>query len=1523
MLFKLTTTDMKRLLSAAMLVCLAIGTAFASGPKKAGGIPPHRGVRPSQKQIETIQAVHPWIGKKTDGSKKLSQSSRLSSLASDRQGRHESPSHANTTGSTIQGWRTTDPYAEPAATRGWYELGLDGSQVLKWEYHDPDWVDDGWSDEPDFPFTAGFWRDGKVYGFHSEMVLYWLIWGHGSFTLDGQIDNYTQYGDNFEVTDFSTYVISCAYDAENDKVYAYTLNSDGTGYQLQTVNPETWEFNVLSSNVPIEDICIGFSYNPVDKNIYGLTPDARFVTLDTTSGTLNVIKKFNLPVNTQICGMTYSPLDKAFVIVIPESEPTSNLYIIDPANPELQWIATLENTPQYRILVTPDKLPSPETPLSVEIIAMNFTNASRSGSATIKLPTKTFGRTDLAANLTLAAYVDGKKYSEIAAHPGETIDVKFENIEEGMRRFSFSVISGELESAQADRSIYVGYDTPLAPGNIELKEGSLTWDVPQGTVNGGYLDMPNLTYNVYLNGEQINDSPITQCSYAFTMPEEVFRKYVAQVEAVNHGLASDRGFSNDIKYGKPFTLPFSMTPTEAEGELVKILTQRTPFQAWRWTYDNRNGSYFNCSTTDFEGPRSEWLYLPGIEVPQTYKLLEISFEMLADGYDENSENLAVGFASTQDPDNTTIVKEWKNLKNSEWTRMTVYCLPEAGTSYIAFLTETSEKGYYLNIRNIKMKISDRPVSTPAAPTGLKAEALPQGVLKAKVTFTMPMLDAAGAQLQDNTLTATVRTDAETKTISGAPGSELNVEIATVAGINEISVTASNTNEGLEATTSVFTGLDVPNPISAFIAGHTPDFKGIHIEWEDPTTGANGGYVDPTKVTYALCLFNEENYKWEIVQELGDVNSYDTMFDVPQGIALAEVGILTQNEKGNCGTILTVSGTVGTPYTLPMEEIFSESWTEKYHGAISSRPDDSYIGEWGYVSEAYPYWIVECSPFGPGAYCFTGNDGKKARLTLPAFSTERKSNVGIEIPLYAVSGKGEIRLYAKAYGIEPELIGTYSGTDQPEWTRKRFVLPSKFDNQKWVEIIIDGKTVGSEESTLAFAQYKIHKFVSDDIAISQIDAPKFPIVGETYEITARIENAGLATAASPEIELLITKEDKTLTTLTMTRADGTGNLKEFGDAAYKASWTPGAENMGETGLEVHIVGSDMNPDNDTMTMTVSVARGNSPVVTDLTATADETGVTLQWTEPTVKTGHEGFESFCPFSYGEKIGDFRTACLDGEETNYFANFSFPYQQESKAWQVIGEKEITEIINAAEIRNDFMTAYEGNNFIAAFSPFALYVGSNLQADRWIISPEVKGGSDFSFYMSSGTSGYLEYVEVLCSNGCNEPADFTTIEDLTLLTPGWKKYTYTLPEDAKYFAIRYKGNTSESFFTLLDDISYVPAENSPVIEGYDIYRDGYLLAENMKAALVEGTSTYLDVFSPELTTRYNIKPVIKRNGVTTRGMDSNTAYVSLTGIDEVETDADADAEYYSLQGFRVINPDKGIYIKRKGYKAVKVIIR
>ncbi|MBS7347077.1 MAG: hypothetical protein KIG61_01525, partial [Muribaculaceae bacterium] len=55
--------------------------------------------------------------------------------------------------------------------------------------------------------------------------------------------------------------------------------------------------------------------------------------------------------------------------------------------------------------------------------------------------------------------------------------------------------------------------------------------------------------------------------------------------------------------------------------------------------------------------------------------------------------------------------------------------------------------------------------------------------------------------------------------------------------------------------------------------------------------------------------------------------------------------------------------------------------------------------------------------------------------------------------------------------------------------------------------------------------------------------------------------------------------------------------------------------------------------------------------------------------------------------------------------------------------------------------------------------------------------------------------------------------------------------------------------------------------------------------------------------------------------------ANISITSIDDVTTevsdilDEDAEEVFYNLQGVRVENPDKGIYIRVKGNKTEKIL--
>lgn len=50
---------------------------------------------------------------------------------------------------------------------------------------------------------------------------------------------------------------------------------------------------------------------------------------------------------------------------------------------------------------------------------------------------------------------------------------------------------------------------------------------------------------------------------------------------------------------------------------------------------------------------------------------------------------------------------------------------------------------------------------------------------------------------------------------------------------------------------------------------------------------------------------------------------------------------------------------------------------------------------------------------------------------------------------------------------------------------------------------------------------------------------------------------------------------------------------------------------------------------------------------------------------------------------------------------------------------------------------------------------------------------------------------------------------------------------------------------------------------------------------------------------------------------------YSAGTGVENIKADANAPVEYYNLQGVRVANPENGLYIRRQGNKATKVLVK
>ena len=166
----------------------------------------------------------------------------------------------------------------------------------------------------------------------------------------------------------------------------------------------------------------------------------------------------------------------------------------------------------------------------------------------------------------------------------------------------------------------------------------------------------------------------------------------------------------------------------------------------------------------------------------------------------------------------------------------------------------------------------------------------------------------------------------------------------------------------------------------------------------------------------------------------------------------------------------------------------------------------------------------------------------------------------------------------------------------------------------------------------------------------------------------------------------------------------------------------------------------------------------------------------------------------------------------------------------------------------------------------------------DKWLISPLLSGnGQEIKFFARSPITDYgLESFEVLYSTDGKETADFIKVGEVKAAVPQeWTEYSYTLPEGARYFAIR---STSDDVYALLvDDISFEMAHphNSLELAGYHVYRD------NRQATTepVSATEHYIVEPSAEGSHVYNVTAMYS----TGESAPSNSVSVDLSSIGEI----------------------------------------
>lgn len=979
-------------------------------------------------------------------------------------------------GATILGWHA---FPEPIF---WGELNTSGEQDLLWT-------------NSTLSPAAGFVKGDKLYSYYALNSSGYLYMRY--YINDLATGTTLEYG-NLSSVDATQFVFMCAYDEKNDKVYAYTYNADGSGKLLQTIDPETRTFTKLCDITSATTPQV-FGFNSTDGKLYGVSRTGDFVRISTVDGSFEKISSTGIKPSNYKQAMTYSPIDKRFVWAALRSDFTSCIVLLDPATGETTVTAELPQFTEYLFLSTSDKIPAPNTPERPVIKSFNFPNASLSGSVTVAVPSTYYDGSALTGKMTLNALLDGTLHSSTEVNAGEEVDIPFSNVSFGPHTFAFNVVVGETSaSATIYNTTFIGKDTPKAPANVTLDSKGIKWDAVTEGVNAGYIEPSEVTYNVYLNGTKLNEAPVTATEYAYELPYGKMRAFVASVEAVFDGSTSERGSSPRFLYGEPYTVPVDFTFTPEEIELCIVENSNGDNNTWKYD-SSRKAVYYHYGAKAAD----DWLFVPVTKFTNATALYEVSVNawVRSRNYTEAFE---IAYGKEASAAAMTVLASFDNVVNEAAEPYTAYFnIPEAGDYYVGVHCVSKAMQDELLFNKVSIKESQLSVDCPEVPAEITATAADKGELSAIIGFTMPTKTISGKTIAEGTsLTAVIASAEESVTVNGTPGQVFTgVTLKTVQGSNEITLQVANGEfKSKVATVSVYTGISIPGSVSSLKAAVSDDNMSAHITWNAPTWATSTeGYYDKESLRYYYCDYNFNINQWVEKKELGAETNFD--FSLADGTAMGiqYVGIKAENKGGKSPYVSYLTLTLGTPFSLPIEETFAGG-KYTYTPIITVTPNTYYSGKCKIAKpEDYGATNDDADNYALVTYPSNSYGTSYSLVALPKFATEGAKTPKLAFRVFGGPTTAYTEIHLVANDVEETKVSSFYNDMTAEWHDITIEVPEAFRNKKWVEARIFTTYYPGDAAYTIVDSYKI--FDADNSAVDGIGAEaKVAVAGGTGCLT---------------------------------------------------------------------------------------------------------------------------------------------------------------------------------------------------------------------------------------------------------------------------------------------------------------------------------------------------------------------------------------------------------------------------------------
>ncbi len=1126
------------------------------------------------------------------------------------------------------------------------------------------------------------------------------------------------------------------------------------------------------------------------------------------------------------------------------------------------------------------ELPNP--PAAVDEIMADFADGSLTGNVGFILPTEDIKGGTLTGELDYVIKSNGIVIAEGKGQPGAEVIKEVTVERSGEYTFSVEVTHNGVTGEAASVSKFLGNDAPLPPTDVKaVSSGSavtLTWTAPTATVNGGRVNPSRLLYKIVRqpDGETLVTGT-SGTSFTDNLPSGVYYEtFTYDVTALLGKQSSTTATSNEVLVDATLKLPYDNQFTSAD-DCDDMFTIDANEDGNTWGYNSYNQS------ADYPGnseAADDWLVTAPIlmEAGTTYRFtINVS-----NSYPVERVEAAVGTEGAAASFVHKVIEPYEVTYSPRTHTLSGKFVPtEKGLYYFGVhaISDADRSNLHLN----SIHIDAVPGTAPAAATGVLAVPGEKGAIKATVSFKAPEKTLAGDALVSG---LSVRIDcdgSEVKTFTGVtPGAELSYEHTYVSeGLHTYKVTpvGADGTEGESTEAKCFIGVDSPAGVVNLKAVEDLDHEGlIHLTWDAPATGQNGGYVDPETLTYYVSTGGTESNDINV----GNATSYDDQLTVNGKQVYAAYSVYAKNDKGSGRSYWkTATALAGPAVKAPMVESFA---------GVTYKS-----GPWlpeilkGEIGEAY--WTTEGGTTNAGGtqdgdggvtVFYTQTKGKASRLSSPKVDISGLDKPVLNFWVY-LNGKGdEFRVSVQPDFKDYDTLYTVR-TDEGATGWRRVSLPlDKYKSARFIRAGFEGESLSATSDIVAFDNVAVVNDSEADLMARTFTAPEEIKAGDSGDFTLQVRNNGSLAVKGSDYKVTLLKKGQPVQSV-----QGT-DIAADAQALFRLSDVPGVfdDESTEYSARVDFAADGYPADNAAEAQKVKITLPSYPFPTELKAN-DGPMVTLEWTAPDVdgrpaEAVTEDFEDYSPFIVSD-MGDWTLTDKDGQNT---IKITLDYMQGELKYAHAGEPMAFQVFNPDEagIYYNSWQPKSGSQMLVCFSTASSDGGvTKVANDDWLISPELDGSAQtVSFYAKTGMgSPYIpEQMELLYSLSGTDTESFVKVKTVDVTnSSGWKLVTFDVPQGANHFAIRCVSD--DKFALLLDDITYIPygAVQSPLtLEGYNVYRDGVKL----NAEPISGTA-YSDASAVRGESHSYAVTAVYDKG---ESVSSNIASVVYTAVNTASAD-------------------------------------